>query len=345
MLFNSTKSGRLFIFFFIFFSLNHILSCIYCFIARINYPNWIYFYNLQDSNNISIYICAIYYNLLTIYSIGYGNIVPISLSEKIYTIFLQSIGIFIYSFLVSHMMLVLKISPKKEEYNRKLNLLNDIKIKYNITNKLYYKIHRILDFNYEIDNKDKFQLLDYVPSNLRYELIEIMYKKMLNFKFFKNTNIDFIAKVIVNLKPLKAAFGDIIIKEDEFIDELIFVIKGKISVECFYKNKVIKISEINSGEHFGEINMFLNKKSSFDLVVKSRTAECVILSKDILFEITNEYSDILTNIQTVSMINYTLFEKKLKKRKKEIDNQLKIKNEKEIKKIVKLKKKNVKILM
>ena len=345
MLFNSTKSGRLFIFFFIFFSLNHILSCIYCFIARINYPNWIYFYNLQDSNNISIYICAIYYNLLTIYSIGYGNIVPISLSEKIYTIFLQSIGIFIYSFLVSHMMLVLKISPKKEEYNRKLNLLNDIKIKYNITNKLYYKIHRILDFNYEIDNKDKFQLLDYVPSNLRYELIEIMYKKMLNFKFFKNTNIDFIAKVIVNLKPLKAAFGDIIIKEDEFIDELIFVIKGKISVECFYKNKVIKISEINSGEHFGEINMFLNKKSSFDLVVKSRTAECVILSKDILFEITNEYSDILTNIQTVSMINYTLFEKKLKKRKKEIDNQLKINNKKEIKKIVKFKKKNVKILI
>ena len=339
MLFNSTKSGRLFIFFFIFFSLNHILSCIYCFIARIHYPNWIYFYNLQDSSNISIYICAIYYNLLTIYSIGYGNIVPISLSEKIYTIFLQSIGIFIYSFLVSHMMLVLKISPKKEEYNRKLNLLNDIKIKYNLTNKLYYKIHRILDFNYEIDNKDKFQLLDYVPSNLRYELIEIMYKKMLNFKFFKNTNIDFIAKVIVNLKPLKAAFGDIIIKEDEFIDELIFVIKGKISVECFYKNKVIKISEINSGEHFGEINMFLNKKSSFDLVVKSRTAECVILSKDILFEITNEYSDILTNIQTVSMINYTLFEKKLKKRKKEIDNQLKINNKKEIKKIVKFKKK------
>ena len=342
MLFNSTKSGRLFIFFFIFFSLNHILSCIYCFIARIHYPNWIYFYNLQDSSNISIYICAIYYNLLTIYSIGYGNIVPISLSEKIYTIFLQSIGIFIYSFLVSHMMLVLKISPKKEEYNRKLNLLNDIKIKYNITNKLYYKIHRILDFNYEIDNKDKFQLLDYVPSNLRYELIEIMYKKMLNFKFFKNTNIDFIAKVIVNLKPLKAAFGDIIIKEDEFIDELIFVIKGKISVECFYKNKVIKISEINSGEHFGEINMFLNKKSSFDLVVKSRTAECVILSKDILFEITNEYSDILTNIQTVSMINYTLFEKKLKKRKKEIDNQLKINNKKEIKKIVKFKKKKCK---
>ena len=162
---------------------------------------------------------------------------------------------------------------------------------------------------------------------------------MLNFKFFKNTNIDFIAKVIVNLKPLKVAFGDIIIKEGEFIDELIFVIKGKISVECFYKNKVIKISEINSGEHFGEINMFLNKKSSFDLVVKSRTAECVVLSKDILFEITNEYSNILTNIQTVYIINYNLFKKKLKKRKKEIDNQLKINNEKENKKIVKLKKK------
>ncbi len=228
MLFNSTKIGRLIFFFFIFVMLNHILSCIYCFIGRFNYPNWITTHKLQDSNHISIYLAATYFNLYTIYSIGYGNIVPISIYEKVYTIFLQTIGIFIYSFLVSHMMLLLKISPKKEEYERKLNILNDIKIKYNINNKLYHKIRRILDFNYEIDNTDKFELLNYIPSHIRYELIEIMYKNMLNFKFFKNTNLDFISKIIVNFKPLKATFGDIIIKENDDIDELIFVIKGKI---------------------------------------------------------------------------------------------------------------------
>ena len=335
MLFNSTKTGRLIFFSFIFIILNHILSCIYCFIGRFNYPNWITTHKLQDLNYISIYLAATYFNLYTIYSIGYGNIVPISIHEKVYTIFLQTIGIFIYSFLVSHMMLILKISPKKEEFERKLNILNNIKIQYNINNKLYYKIRRILDFNYEIDSTDKFELLNYIPSHIRYELIEIMYKNMLNFKFFKNTNLDFINKIIVNFKPLKASFGDIIIKENDDIDELIFVIKGKISIECIYKNKVIKISEINNGENFGEINLFLNQKSSYDLIVKSRVAECVLLSKEILFEIANEFSDIFNNKIRISMINFTLFERKLKKKRKEIDNELKINNEKRIKKLLK----------
>jgi len=335
MLFNSTKTGRLIFFSFIFIILNHILSCIYCFIGRFNYPNWITSHKLQDLNYISIYLAATYFNLYTIYSIGYGNIVPISIHEKVYTIFLQTIGIFIYSFLVSHMMLILKISPKKEEFERKLNILNDIKIKYNIKNKLYHKIRRILDFNYEIDNTDKFELLNYIPSHIRYELIEIMYKNMLNFKFFKNTNLNFISKIIINFKPLKASFGDIIIKENDDIDELIFVIKGKISIECIYKNKIIKISEINNGENFGEINLFLNQKSSYDLIVKSRVAECVLLSKEILFEIANEFSDIFNNKIRISMINFTLFERKLKKKRKEIDNELKINNEKRIKKLLK----------
>ena len=335
MLFNSTKTGRLIFFSFIFIILNHILSCIYCFIGRFNYPNWITSHKLQDLNYISIYLAATYFNLYTIYSIGYGNIVPISIHEKVYTIFLQTIGIFIYSFLVSHMMLILKISPKKEEFERKLNILNDIKIKYNIKNKLYHKIRRILDFNYEIDNTDKFELLNYIPSHIRYELIEIMYKNMLNFKFFKNTNLNFISKIIINFKPLKASFGDIIIKENDDIDELIFVIKGKISIESIYKNKIIKISEINNGENFGEINLFLNQKSSYDLIVKSRVAECVLLSKEILFEIANEFSDIFNNKIRISMINFTLFERKLKKKRKEIDNELKINNEKRIKKLLK----------
>ena len=335
MLFNSTKTGRLIFFSFIFIILNHILSCTHCFIGRFNYPNWITSHKLQDLNYISIYLAATYFNLYTIYSIGYGNIVPISIHEKVYTIFLQTIGIFIYSFLVSHMMLILKISPKKEEFERKLNILNDIKIKYNIKNKLYHKIRRILDFNYEIDNTDKFELLNYIPSHIRYELIEIMYKNMLNFKFFKNTNLNFISKIIINFKPLKASFGDIIIKENDDIDELIFVIKGKISIESIYKNKIIKISEINNGENFGEINLFLNQKSSYDLIVKSRVAECVLLSKEILFEIANEFSDIFNNKIRISMINFTLFERKLKKKRKEIDNELKINNEKRIKKLLK----------
>ena len=60
-----------------------------------------------------------------------------------------------------------------------------------------------------------------------------MYKPLIkNFIFFKNfDNIDFIVRVILCFKPILAVRNDILIKDGDFVDDIIFVKKGKISIE------------------------------------------------------------------------------------------------------------------
>ena len=317
--FNSSNINRLIIFFLIFIIFNHILACVWCFLGKISNPNWILYQNLQDSKSIHKYFSGMYYNLATIYTVGYGDLVAISYPEKVYSILLQSIGIFIYSFVVSNMINIVKLTPKEEELERKINLLNEIRMNYSINEKLYAKIFRLIKYDYKKNKDEQINLIKTFPIHIRNVLIQTVFKDLLTFKFFKNTNYDFISKIILNLKPIKFSFGDVVIKEDGFIDELIFVIRGILSIEKIYKTKIIKIAEIRRGENFGEINMLLNKKSSFDIIVKSKVCECLVLAKEIMIEIISEYKDIFSEKERIAMINFTLFEKKLKKKKREID--------------------------
>ena len=166
-----------------------------------------------------------------------------------------------------------------------------------------------------------------------------MYKPIIeNFIFFKNfNNTDFIVRVLMCFKPILSLKNDILVKEGDYIEEILFVKKGNLSLQLplpdldqvvkqreksflrrsvFHKpllrqkasllgleNRVsyedltndelnraqlyddeiscihIQILEIRKNEHFGDILMFLNRKSPLSVKVKSKIVELFLLKK------------------------------------------------------------------
>lgn len=319
LMYKLSKKGRMILFFILFLILNHIFACIFAFIGKINYPNWITKIKMQDKPDIDIYIAAFYYNITTIFTCGFGDILVISYEEKIYNILLQSIGLVLYSYMVSSMMNILKPDENKLKFEKNLNLLDEIKMHYKINKLLYRKLHRVLKYDYVVNKEEKLNFIKQFPDHIKNVLINEMFGHLVKFKFFKNTNFDFVSKVILNLKPVKFSSGDVLVRCKCYFDEMYFIERGVLSLERNYKNKIIKIAEFRRGEHFGEINMLLNTKSMFDLVVKSKLCECMLLSKENLIEIVEKYKDIFSIKEKKATINYFLFEKKLKRKKREID--------------------------
>ena len=50
-IFKSSKISRLFMFAIIFLIANHLLSCIFCFLGSLEFPNWISNNNIAQNNN------------------------------------------------------------------------------------------------------------------------------------------------------------------------------------------------------------------------------------------------------------------------------------------------------
>ena len=372
------------------FAAIHILSCIFIFLGTLQFPNWIYSNGYEINNQqIDIYVTALYYIVATVFTIGYGDIVSVSLYERVYNLILLVVGIMIYSYSVSALSnYVQTVDSKTLDYQNNLEILEQIRVTHEkMPNELYDKISKFLLYRLHHSSGDKNEIIDSLPSGLRNKLILEMYKDIIhNFIFFKKFyNTDFIIQVILALKPIQALRNEKLVKEGEYIEEIFFVKRGILSLEIplpvilkdetiqkmetlrfaktqrrfgiknatlnFLKQQTmsngnnvfpneldiptndelkdknelsqikemkqhqqyIKIIEIRRNEHFGDILMFLNKRSPLSVKVKTKVCELFLLKKTDAVEISMNFPKIWRKIIKKSLFNMEQIERLINK--------------------------------
>ena len=226
---------RIIIYIFLFYASINYATCLYIFIGRNSFPNWIIEAKLETEEFLNIYICAIYILIMAITTVGYGDITCYSFNERIFQILLLIIGIMAYSTVISFFSNYIKKNNEKfVDYEKKILILDDIKRTHpNLPEQLYERIVRYLKFKNFYEKKLKNIIFECLPVGLKNNLILEMYKPIIkNFIFFKNfNNTDFIVKVILAFKPIMAYKNDILVNDGELVKDIIFVEKGLLSVE------------------------------------------------------------------------------------------------------------------
>ena len=384
------KWFALYISLFIFFSSVHLLSCMFIFLAQLEYPNWIYQNGFELNNQyLDIYITSFYYICATVFTIGYGDIVSVNIYERFFNLILLVVGIMIYSYAVSALSnYVQSVDSKTLDYQNKVTILKQIRVTHEkMPQELYDKISKFLLYRLHNESKDKNEVIDNLPMALRNKLIMEMYKNIIkNFIFFKYfDNSDFIIRVILAFKPIQASKNERLVNEGDYLEEIIFVKRGKLALEIplpviikedaikkmetirrskasiklgfnkttiiplnpmtSLKNSVIptileaptleqineekelkkieneirpqqqyiKIIEIRRNEHFGDILMFLNKRSPLSVKVKSKVCELFLLKKTDAVEISMSFPRIWRKIIKKSLFNMEQIERLINK--------------------------------
>ena len=248
--------GRIIASLFIYCISLHIVSCIFIFIGKNNYPNWIYHFNHNNKKFFKLYLTSIYYILTTLTTVGYGDLTCISFKEKFFGLFIEIVGIFAYSWALTAMSNYIKvINDKSEELYNRIKILDDIKLNYpQISDNLYERIIRFLKYKHFNEKKGNNNIIDELPIALRNTLLYEMYKPIIkNFIFFKDfSNKDFMVKIILALKPILALKNDVLIKDGDLVEDIIFVKRGRLSLELpliisFQKRRERRQGSKNSG--------------------------------------------------------------------------------------------------
>ena len=210
-------------------------ACMYIFIGRNSFPNWIFHTKLNSESFSNIYITAIYIITMALTTVGYGDITCYSFYELIFQLLILNIGIFGYTWVVSFISnYIQKINEKSADIDKKLLILDEIKRNNpNFPDDLYDRIVRHLKTNNFNEISQKHIIFDSIPVGLKNSLISEMYKPIIkNFIFFKSfQNIDFIIRVIMAFKPIIAYKNDILLNEGDMVEDIMFVKKGILALE------------------------------------------------------------------------------------------------------------------
>ena len=284
----------------IFFMLSHISSCFFVYIgySSISNVNWICYAQLSNSNKFDVYIASLYYVLVTIYSVGYGEITPQNYLEILCIIFLLMFGSMIYSFGISSISTMFSERSKKfMEFKRKKVILKSIQDEFNIQPSLFKSIKLVLKHDYKKNDYERYEFLSSLPPNIKNDLSLVMYKKIIHkHKFFENQSQDFILYVLPLLKFQMIYKGDVLISVGEIIEETYLILKGIISLHLGSEFDFMEIWQFKENDYFGDILIQLNEQSPYEVKCNDKFAEILILKKLNFLKIKNAFNNNIFDI-------------------------------------------------
>jgi hypothetical protein len=291
----------------------HISTCFFVFLGlnTLDNSNWIN-KNDIDLNTIDLYIASLYYNLVTIFSIGYGDITPVNIIERMWVNILLMIGSMLYSYTISSLSTIfLEESNKYGEYKRKIKLLDSIYEEYDLPVNFYYQLKQTLSHEYQKNENERYQFIDSLPSKIKNDLIILMYRETVGKNiFFQDRSNDFILYVLPMMKFHLVSKGDILISEENFVEEMYFVLNGSLSLNMGVNYQRLQIWEIRKNQYFGDLLMKLDENSPYELTCRRTRTEVFVLKKEEFLKIKNSFSQVIFDILEESFKLYEQIDKK-----------------------------------
>ena len=275
----------------------HVVGCFWYICSTFSsneYDTWVFRYNYQDSSVFTLYITSVYWAITTLTSVGYGDIVPFSDAELIFTIIWIVATMYFLSFTVSSLSTVITmIDIKKNNLDLKLAMVDEYakeaKISKTTKQKMQNRIRLTNDrLPLSIDEEEK--LMREIPKDLRFTIACNMHDGFLNkSSFFKNKDKEFISCIALFLQPCYFSKNDCVINKGEIATEIFFVLHGIVNFISENDQTVFKI--VVEGQEFGDIEVLLKRKRIFS-AVSSCESTLLVMKEGYVRKIKEEFPGI-----------------------------------------------------
>jgi hyperpolarization activated cyclic nucleotide-gated potassium channel 2 len=253
----------------------HYIGCFFFFYGmrelRERNTGWLINSNLVNENLRTQFITSIYWGMVTMAGVGYGDVVPITKNERVYAmmVIIFTSGIFAYT-VNSIGTIVSEYSSSAASYREKMMYVNKYMIEKEMPYDLRMKIRRYLDYVFEskkeikIDENDVNAMLN---ENLNDKLQMYLKGQILKkIHFIQDFGIDFMTELTSHFKKVTFVSDDFLFMEKDKAECIYFIIQGKVAM--IHKQTHTFITDLHHEDYFGEVGFLKNEPRS--LSAKSR---------------------------------------------------------------------------
>ncbi|KAK6154114.1 hypothetical protein DH2020_013753 [Rehmannia glutinosa] len=205
------------------------------------------------------YTTSLYFAIVTMATVGYGDIHAVNLREMIFIMIYVSFDMILGAYLIGNMTALIVKGSKTERYRDRMTDL----IKYMNRNKLgrdlRNQIKGHLRLQYESSYTDAAVLQD-IPISIRAKISQTLYKSYVeNIALFKDCSSEFINQIVTRVHEEFFLPGEVIMEQGNVVDQLYFVCHGileEVGIGADGLEETVSLLEPNS--LFGEISILCN---------------------------------------------------------------------------------------
>ncbi|CAN1847524.1 Potassium channel SKOR [Linum perenne] len=205
------------------------------------------------------YTTSLYFAIVTMATVGYGDIHAVNLREMIFVMMYVSFDMILGAYLIGNMTALIVKGSKTEKYRDKMTDL----IKYMNRNRLGRDIRNQVKGHLRLQYEHRYteaSVLQEIPISIRAKISETLYLPIIeNVTLFNGCSSDFINQIAVRLHEEFFLPGEVILEQGSVVDQLYFVCQGALSETTLLGDKKLE-SDItfHIGKQEAELALRLN---------------------------------------------------------------------------------------
>lgn len=266
--------------------------------------SWLIRNSLQSASMRTQYINSLYWAITTLTTVGYGDIIPTTEIEIIFSLGVMFLGISMYAYIIGNVSsLISNLDATKARYREKLGQIQTYMRDNKISPKLQQKIRDYYQYRW-IENRDirDYHILEELPYSLKMKLALQLHKEVIEkVPIFEGADTHFFEEIVMVLKPEILPPNEYIIREGHLGHEMYFIKRGL--VQAFSEKTGIIYRNMGAGTFFGEIALVYEQRRTASIITLTY-CELFILEKDDFKKVLENYPDFAAKVKKAAKERY-----------------------------------------
>ncbi|KAF8723638.1 hypothetical protein HU200_021595 [Digitaria exilis] len=205
------------------------------------------------------YITSLYFAIVTMATVGYGDIHAVNIREMIFIMIYVSFDMILGAYLIGNMTALIVKGSRTERFRDKMKEV----IRYMNRNKLGKDIREQIKGHLRLQYESSYteaSVLQDIPISIRAKISQTLYKPYVeSVPLFKGCSAEFIQQIVIRLQEEFFLPGEVILEQGSAVDQLYFVCHGALEgVGIGEDGQEETLLMLEPESTFGEISILCN---------------------------------------------------------------------------------------